>query len=432
MRKKISKGEQMEQTFNEFLQKGIGESADPTGTFMRLSMQKALQSALEEERTDCLERGYYKHREETSALGRRSGYKPGRFRSAEGAVAVWKPQVRDTEEPFQSRVLEHFTKNTGALLRLVIEGYARGLSQRDVEDEFRDEKGNLLLSRNGVSRMTEELWRGYEAFKQRDLSGYELVYLFMDAVYESMRERAGLKEGILCAWGILRNGKKVMLHLALGNKESYECCIDFIRHMTKRGLKVPLTMTTDGAPGLIKAVRAAFPKSLPIRCWFHGMRNILGKVPEDAHWEVKSHLLAVRDAPTFEAGEARAQDFIRSYQRLFPSAVESFRDDLQARLNHLKLPVEHRKKIRTTNMVERGFEEQRRRTKIIPRFFDEKSCLKLVFAALIRAAQRWRGIRMSYKELQAIDRLSLRLGISKSAQTPLKNPMRLFDLAEKR
>lgn len=430
MKTKQSKADLLEQEMKELLENGTMDK-DPTGTLMRLAMQAVLQRAMESERTEFLNRGYYTHRDSASVLGRRSGYKPGHLRTAEGAVQVFKPQVRDVEEPFQPRVLEHFAQDTLSLLRLVIEGYARGLSTRDVEAAFRDDRGGALLSRTEVSRITEVLWKQYEAFCRRDLSGFDLVYLSVDAVYESLRERMGLKEGILCAWGIVRNGKKVLLHVALGNKESASCCLDFIRHMVKRGLKVPVAVTTDGAPGLIKAVRASFPRSLPVRCWVHGMRNVLDKVPEDAQAEVKAYLSAVRDAPTFEKGEALARDFIQDYRRAFPSAVACFEDDLTARLNHLKLPPAHRRKVYSTNLLERGFEEYRRRGKVIPRFFTEKSCLKLVFASLWRASQSWRGLRMRSRDLEALDRLAMRLGIRPHDSKSFRRAVGLHQLAER-
>jgi len=407
----MSKADQMKERMEEFLANGIKSNEDPFGTLLRLSLQKTLQTALEQERTEFLDREYYGHRDDTSVRGRRSGYKPGRVNTAEGAVALWKPQVRDTVEPFQPQLLEYFARNSLALVRLVIETYARGLSTRDVEATFQDPSGRALLSRTGTSRITEELWKEYQAFSARDLSKFDLVYFFIDAVYESMREKAGLKEGLLCAWGILRNGKKVLLHLALGNKESYGCCLEFVRGMVRRGLKIPISTTTDGAPGLIKAINESFPRSLRLRCWFHLTANVLDKVPDGARADVKAHLIAVRDAPTFEAGEARAEEFVHTYGRSFPSAVECFQDDLPAKLNHLKLPAEHRKRVRTTNLLERGFGEQKRRTKVIPRFFNEKACIKLVFAVLWRASQSWRGIRMSANDLELIDQLAARLGI---------------------
>jgi len=181
--------------------------------------------------------------------------------------------------------------------------------------------------------------------------------------------------------------------------------------MVRRGLRVPLTITSDGAPGLIRAIEEMFSKSLRQRCLVHKIRNIVSKLPSEAIPEVKAHLRSVFEAPTLEAARKRAQEVLEKYQALYPSAMKAFSEDLEACLNHLKCPVKHRKAIRTTNLLERTFEEEKRRTKIIPRFFDEKSCLKLVFSTLIRVSQRWQRIRVASFELAQIDKLRKELGL---------------------
>jgi hypothetical protein len=128
------------------------------------------------------------------------------------------------------------------------------------------------------------------------------------------------------------------------------------------------------------------------------MRNVLDKVPDAARAEVKAHLVAIRDAPTYEAGRQTALAVLARFERAYPTAMASLREDLEASLAHLRLPAAHRKYVRTTNLIERSFLEERRRTKIIPRFFDERSCLKLVYATLVRASQRWQRIRVTDAE----------------------------------
>ena len=145
---------------------------------------------------------------------------PGTLKTSEGKVPVELPQVRNGREPFRSQLWAQMGKRTDVLERLAVELYARGLSTRDIEDAFESATGERLLSRSTVSEVTDSLWTEHEAFQQRDLSGFELECLFLDAVYESLRLQAGAKEESLCAWGILRDGRKVMLHMALGNNES--------------------------------------------------------------------------------------------------------------------------------------------------------------------------------------------------------------------
>jgi len=152
--------------------------------------------------------------------------------------------------------------------------------------------------------------------------------------------------------------------------------------------------------------------SLRIRCWVHKMANVLDKIPESHQQEIKAFLTDVRDAPDYETGTVRARELIERYQNQFPRAMKSFADDLEASLNHLQVPVIHRKYVRTTNLIERSFGEEKRRSKVIPRFFDEKSALKLAFSTLWRTSQRWRKVKFSEIEQKLIHELRRQLGLA--------------------
>jgi len=272
--------------------------------------------------------------------------------------------------------------------------------------------------------VTEILWEDYERFRQRELSEYEIEYLFLDAVYESVRKLAGIKEAILVAWGIQRDGTKVLLSLGLGNTESYDSWLEFLRDMVSRGLRIPLSINSDGAPGAIKAIEVMFPKSMRLRCWVHRMTNLSQKVPPVLWPDVKAEIVEIRDASSYTQGKKLADSFIERHKKTYPSLISCFSEDLEAILGHLRLPVRHRKSVRTTNLIERSFEEQRRRTKIIPGFFTEQSCLKLVFSVLIRASKRWRRIVMDEMELKQIDALRKELGLNAANQQTAKKQVK--------
>lgn len=337
----------------------------------------------------------------------RNGHKPRQLRTAEGKVPIDLPQVRDAGG-WSSPLWQRIRQRTEVLDKLAVEMYARGLSTRDIEDllgEIDDGDGRSLLSKSSVSRITEVLWEEFEAFARRDLSGFDVVYLFCDAVYESLRQQAGCKQAVLVTWGILLDGSKVLIHLSLGNKESQASWQEHFRSLIQRGLPNPLTVTSDGAPGAIAAIEATWPAAERIRCWFHKMKNMLEKVPEDEHEELKRLLLDVRDAPNHELGRQRAVALIEELKRRgLPSAAACLADDLEASLAHLKLPGRHRRAIRTTNLCERSFEEHRRRAKVLPRFRGEKECLKLVFATLWRSSERWRKVKFTRLEREELDR----------------------------
>jgi len=122
-----------------------------------------------------------------------------------------------------------------------------------VQELLKDEFGNILLPKNAISSLNQRLWQEYEAFCKADLSEYDVVYIFCDAFYESLRLHKSRKKGILVVWGILSSGSKVLLSMKPGNKESYEDWLEVFRDLKKRGLNEPVLSVTDGAPGLIQA-----------------------------------------------------------------------------------------------------------------------------------------------------------------------------------
>lgn len=379
---------------------------------VRKGVRRIIQEALEEEVTAFLGRARYERRgEDADGAGPwRNGYKRRSVRTAEGRVVVDVPQVRNAPEPYHSRLWSSLKGNSEGLEWLATEMYARGLSTRDIEEAFVDRAtGEKLLSKSQVSRMSERLAEEYEAFATRDLSEFEVVYLFLDAVYEPLRRIGRAKEAILCCWGILASGDRLLLHMDIAQAETYTAWKVFLEDMVRRGLRSPVTVTTDGSAGLIRAVEETWSQSLRIRCWVHKMQNILDKVPQEAQPEVKAYLTSVRDAPDWATGRQLADQFIAKFRGEYGRAVAAFEDDLEASLAHLRVPAVHRRTVRTTNLVERSFGEERRRTKVLPRFMSEEGGIKLIFATLWRVSERWRGVRFSEHERQLVEKLRRRM-----------------------
>jgi hypothetical protein len=163
--------------------------------------------------------------------------------------------------------------------------------------------------------------------------------------------------------------------------------------------------------GLGKAVEAVSPSSVRIRCWFHRLSNIRAKLPDEAAPEVMAHLYAVRDAPMLDAARAAADRFENAFAREFPSAIVCFKDGREALLAIHRVPVRHRIRVRTTSLAERSFEEERRRTKVIPRLTTERATLKLAFATTIRSADRWRRVSINDFERHQLRLLRAGLGL---------------------
>ena len=368
-------------------------TASAKDELVKLATRLIVEEALEGEATDAVGREYYEHGARPGQ-GYRNGYRTGRLRTAEGLMEYAAPQIAGRDEPFRSAIREHLKGHTQGLEDLAIEMLARALSVRDIEDAFKDENGRLLLSKTAASQLGERLWEDYQAFAQRDLSEYEITYLFVDGIAERLRPGAK-REPVLAAWGFTIEGRRVLLHMMTGSKEDAETVTAFFEDMKRRGLNDPLLVTSDGAPGIIKAIEICFPRAARQRCLAHRMRNLAAKVPEDVWPEFKARVQAAYQAPSRAIARELAAGIVADYSREQERGVACFMDDFEACIAHLRFPVTHRRAIRTTNLLERLFVEERRRLKIIPNAFGERAVLKLMFGALIRAAERWRSVKVS-------------------------------------
>ena len=381
------------------------EQIDPS-RIVREATRLMIEQALEAEIEHALGRGYYEHSqasmgEEPRAM--RNGVRRGRIDSAEGAIEFDAPQVRGLPG-WTSEVRSALAGRSEELTRLAVEMYARGLSMRDIEAAFTDGSGRCVLTRTAASAVCERLWVEYQAFAQRDLGDLDIVYLFLDGVAERLH-LGQPREAVLAAWGIDAKGAKHLLALLPGLKESTTACIDFLRDLTARGLREPVLVVTDGAPGLIAAVEQVFPASLRQRCLAHKLRNLEAKVPAERWREFGPMARAVYQSSSPVLARLARDEFVKAWSRELPSATTCFEDDFEACIAHLRLPVGHRRVIRTTNLLERMFGEERRRTKVIPHAFGEKAVMKLMYAALIRARQGWRNVIVTPFEARQIETL---------------------------
>lgn len=397
---RIPPSKRMEQAFFQ----SIFEGKNLLSGMVQAGAQLMLQRALEEEVTVFLGRGHYK-RGKRLQNGYRNGYEPAIISSGEGKIQVELPQTRETEFSFRSVILELWQRRSENLEKLIPALYVKGLSQRDIERTLGENLGVDRVSRSVVSKLSKKIYSDFDKWRKRDLSGYKILYLFLDSHYLALRQGTDQKEGVLVAWGVTEEGKKVLLHIDRGERESYDCWKTFVEDMKIRGLNEPLLVIRDGNSGLKKTARECFPYSLPQRCQVHKMRNILSKLPRDIHAKMKRLIHSAFYAKDYSEGLRIAKDIIARFEDEFPSAMECLAEGLEETLCVLKFPATHRKSIRSTNLLERLLEESKRRTKVIPRFPTEKSCLSLVYAVLIDASSHWQRLRMTEKIVEELNGL---------------------------
>jgi putative transposase len=383
----------------------------------RLSVRLVFQTALEAEVEEFLGRARYQRRGGADRPGSRNGHQPPMtVKTTMGAVQLQRPKLRGTDQAFCSRLFGAGVTRTHALESLVISGWVRGLSDRDIEATLAEVLGpEAALSKSTVSRICSAIGEEFAAWRTRDLSGVRLDYLFLDASHFKMHPGAPA-EPVLAAWGIDVDGKPVFVGLAPAASESTDAWDDFLADLVGRGLHAPLLGISDGAAGLTGAFDRAFPRSLRQRCLVHRARNTLAKVSAHDQPQVKADFWAIFDVGDAEPGDQaiavarrQAAAFAATWKARYPAAVACVTDDLASLTVHLRFPAEHWHRIRHSNLIERTFGETRRRTKVIGRLPGETSCLGLVWAVLDRASRGWRGLTMSPKALRLLQDLRRQL-----------------------
>jgi putative transposase len=383
----------------------------------RVSVRLMMQTALEAEVDAFLGRARYQRRDPNDPAGNRNGWQPPTtVHTTMGAVELQRPKLRGTDQAFCSRLFGAGVTRTNALESLVISGWVRGLSDRDIEATLAEVLGpEAALSKSTVSRICQRIREEFTAWQSRDLGSIRLGYLFLDASHFKMHPGAPA-EPVLAAWGIDTDGKPVFVGLGPAGSESTDAWDDFLADLVSRGLQAPLLGISDGAAGLTGAFDRAFPNSLRQRCLVHRARNVLAKVSARDHDEVRADYWAIFDVGDAEPGDdavsvarRQAEAFAAKWQRRYPSAVACVTGDLASLMVHLRFPAVHWHRIRHSNLIERTFGETRRRTKVIGRLPGEASCLSLVWAVLDRGSRGWRGLTMTPKALRLLQDLRRQL-----------------------
>ena len=415
MRRTVPPSAEIEARIEHMLSVGVGENPrESLSELARLGARLIIQRAVEDEFDAWLGRARYERRacdqreERSEESGLRNGFRPRRVQTAEGELAIEIPQVREAAETFASKLFPRTPKllRTEPLKALVIGAFVRGLSMRDVES-LCEQAGLGKLSKTTASRMCEELKERFNAFKRRDLYEIRLVALFLDATFIAVRPN-GPKEGVLVAWGFTEDGERVLLAVSLGMRESFEDWQTLGRDLISRGLGAPMLIVADGAPGLTKAIEQCWPASDRQRCCVHRARNLYAKLPERERERVKhAYWQALDDAINERDAKQRLQALVDELDKGgFTAAAKCLADDLDALVVHLRYPPRHRRRWRSTNLLERSLGEVKRRTKVMGRFPGEDSCLTLVWAVLdLLITHETNGIRFTELDRQRLSRV---------------------------
>mgnify|MGYP000356643720 CR=1 FL=1 len=385
--------------------------------YARGEMQRFVQRLLEEEVDELLGRKKSERRGAegstgASAFGYRNGYgKERKLSCSGGTITVRRPRVRDLEERFTSRLLPLFQRRTEEVGSLLPELYLHGLSLGDFELALRGLLGDgAPLSPSSILRLKQDWQRQYDTWARRDLSEIKLVYLWADGIYV----KAGLedsKAALLVVIGATAEGEKIILAVESGQRESVESWSGVLRDLKKRGLRAPRLTVADGHLGIWGALRAVYPESTEQRCWNHKLRNVLDVVPLKRQAEVKGCLQRIVAAESQALAERLKRDFRKSYERVFPKAVERLERDWERMVSYYAFPREHWNHIRTTNVIESPFAAVRLRTGAAKRFKKVENATALIWKMLLVVEQRMRRLNAPHLLAEVHEGIEYRDGV---------------------
>jgi transposase-like protein len=362
-------------------------------TYARGEIQQFIQRLLEEEVDELLGRKKSERRTEESTPGYRNGRgRPRKFTMSSGTITVKRPRVSDMEEKFASRLLPLFKRRTEEVGALLPELYLHGLSLGDFDLALRGLLGDgAPLSPSSILRLKADWQEQYSAWKRRDLSELDIVYLWADGIYV----KAGLekeKAALLVLIGATSTGEKVILAVESGQRESTESWSSALRDLKARGLRAPKLTIADGHLGIWSALKNVYPESEEQRCWNHKLRNVLDVVGKKHQSEVKLRLQKIASAETQKECEQLRREFRKSYERVHPKAVERLERDWERMVTYYNFPEPHWKHIRTTNIVESPFAAVRLRTGAAKRFKKVENATALIWKMLLVVQQNFRKL----------------------------------------
>ena len=327
-------------------------------------------------------------------------HEPREVLTAAGAVEVTVPRVNDKRtDPqtgervrFSSAILPPWCRKTPKITEVLPLLYLHGLSSGDFVPALGQFLGSAAgLSAPVITRLTETWQAEQRAFAARDLSQVDYVYLWADGIHVNIR----LEEHKLCLLvliGVRADGRKELIALADGYRESAESWADLLRDCARRGMRAPVLAVGDGALGFWNALREVFPEAREGRCWFHKTANVLAALPKSAHPGAKKALAEIWGAEDKDRARAAVKAFEAAYGAKFPKAAAKITGDLEELLAFYDYPAEHWVHLRTTNPIESTFATVRHRTKVTKGPGSRAAGLAMAFKLIESAQDRWRAV----------------------------------------
>ena len=357
-------------------------SGDPDG--LRVLIQTVVQEVLEAEMTDAL--GAAKSARSADRRGYRSGSYPRTFVTRVGKIELRVPQDRDGR--FSTELFERYQRSEQALVSALAQMYVQGVSTRKVK-VITEELCGHAFSASAISDINARLDESLAAFAHRPLEE-PFAYLIMDAKYEKVREAGVVRSAaVLIAIGVDWDGRRQILAVELANRESRSSWKDFLLQLKQRGLHGVEYVVADDHAGLRAAVREVLPDAYFQRCYVHFLRNALDHLPRKADDDCLQELRWIYDRRDLAGAKADLAAWLKKWSARYEKLTSWVEENIEETFTYYRLPRQHHKHMKSTNMLERFNEEIKRRTYVLRIFPNAESCLRLVRSLAVETHENW-------------------------------------------
>jgi putative transposase len=351
---------------------------------LREIVRVVLQELLEAEMTDAL--GAAKGERTAGRLGYRAGYYGRTLITRVGKLELRVPQDRDGR--FSTELFERYQRSEQALVATLAEMYVQGVSTRKVK-AITEELCGHAFSASAISAINQRLDKSLAAFARRRLEE-PFAYLILDARYEKVREAGVVRsQAVLLAVGIDWDGRRQILAVELANRESRSSWKNFLLGLRERGLHGLEFVVADDHAGLRAAIREVLPEAAFQRCYVHFLRNALDHLPRKADDDCLQELRWIYDRRELAEARADLAAWLKKWSPRYEKLTSWVEENIEETFAYYRLPRQHHKHMRSTNMLERLNEEIKRRTRVVRIFPNGDSCLRLIRALAVETHENW-------------------------------------------
>jgi putative transposase len=364
---------------------------------VREGARRMLQTALETEVTEYLERNLAHTDAEGHRLVVRNGHLPERdLITGAGPLRIKQPRVRDEREgeKFTSQILPPFLRRAPSVDALIPVLYLKGISTGNFSEALAAILGPNAagLSPTNIVRLKEGWKKDYDDWTKRDLTRKKYVYMWADGIYFNVRLDKD-RPCMLVLMGAQADGKKELVAILDGHRESKASWLTVLQGLKRQGLATgPKVVTGDGALGFWAALEEAFPAAREQRCWVHKTANILDKLPKSVHPDAKNLIQEMYLSPTKKEAKKAFKAFEQQFKAKYPKAVECLVKDEDVLFTFYDFPAEHWLHLRTSNPIESTFSTVRHRTRQTKGCGSRQATLTMVFKLARAAEKRWRRL----------------------------------------